>query len=121
MARPTHTRLRAYADAVRFAEAVHSLLAELPRGQADLANQLQRAATSIVLNIAEGAGEYSRKEKTRFYRIARRSANECSATLDLCAAFRVANAQSLATARELVDGIGAMLTGLILRHPAGEE
>jgi four helix bundle protein len=36
------------------------------RGRAYLADELQRAATSIVLNIAEGAGEFSRKDKARF-------------------------------------------------------
>jgi len=38
----------------------------------------QRAATSVPLNIAEGAGEYSGAEKSRFYRIAKRSATECA-------------------------------------------
>jgi len=40
----------------------------LPRGRAYLAEQLQRASTSIPLNTAEGAGEFSTKEKARFYR-----------------------------------------------------
>jgi len=38
----------------------------LPRGRAYLADQLQRAGTSIPLNIAEGAGEFSSKERARF-------------------------------------------------------
>jgi len=44
----------------------------LPRGRTYLADQLQRAGTSVPLNIAEGAGEYSSNEKIRFYRMARR-------------------------------------------------
>jgi len=36
-----------------------------------------------VLNIAEGGSEYSLADKARFFRIARRSASECSAIIDL--------------------------------------
>ena len=48
-------------------------------GRAHLKDQLDRAGTSIVLNIAEGAGEFSLPDKQRFYRIAKRSATETSA------------------------------------------
>ena len=37
-----------------------------------------------MLNIAEGAGEFAPKEKARFYRMARRSATESAAVLDVC-------------------------------------
>jgi four helix bundle protein len=56
---------------------------EDPFAQRDLARQLRRASTSVSLNIAEGADEFSAAEKARFYRIARRSAAECLAILDL--------------------------------------
>jgi four helix bundle protein len=44
-------------------------------------DQLRRAANSIPLNIAEGAGEFLPAEKARFYRMARRSATECAGQL----------------------------------------
>ena len=47
-------------------------------------------ATSISLNVAEGAGEISPREKVRFYRMAKRSATECAAILD---AVRIWDAQ----------------------------
>lgn len=50
---------------------------------AELVDQLHRAATSIVLNIAEGAAEIRNVEKRRLYRLAYRSANECAAILDV--------------------------------------
>jgi four helix bundle protein len=53
------------------------------KGWSDLLNQLKRASTSIVLNIAEGVAEYRKDEKARFYRIALRSAAECHAALDV--------------------------------------
>ena len=49
-----------------------------------MADQLGRAALSIVLNIAEGAGEFSKKGKARFYRMALRSTTEWAATMDVC-------------------------------------
>jgi hypothetical protein len=46
------------------------VLERLPRGRAYLADQLQRAATSIALNIAEGAGEFPTNDTARVSRIA---------------------------------------------------
>ncbi len=69
--------------ALEFTSRVSDLGNSLPRGCAFLAEQLRRAATSICLNIAEGSGEFSLGEKARFYRMARRSATECAAILDI--------------------------------------
>ena len=49
----------------------------------ELKNQLDRAASSIVLNLAEGAGRQSPKDSKRFYIIAFGSLRECQAILDL--------------------------------------
>ena len=50
---------------------------------AGLRDQLKRACSSIILNIAEGAGKFSKLDKKNFYTIARGSANECVAILDI--------------------------------------
>jgi len=81
-----------------------------PKGKGFLVDQFQRAATSIVLNIAEGAGEFSRKDKGRFYRIARRSATECAAILDVCTKLKLVEPDQIQTGRELLLRIVAMLT-----------
>ena len=52
------------------------------RGLASLREQLLRAADSVVLNLAEGAGRISRDDKARFYAIAQGSLIECAAVLD---------------------------------------
>ena len=52
-------------------------------GLRHLRDQYHRATTSICLNVAEGAGEFARNEKARFYRMALRSTTECSAILDI--------------------------------------
>ena len=49
----------------------------------DLRDQLDRSSTSILFNIAEGAGKTARADKQRFYEIARGSATETAAQLDV--------------------------------------
>ena len=78
-----------------------------------VAKQLVRAATSIPLNIAEGAGEFSALDKARFYRYARRSAAETSAAFDVMSAAGHLEASAVAKVRQSLDEIGAMLTILI--------
>ncbi len=78
-----HEKLDVYRAALAFVRSAKRLRPKLVPGNAELADQLDRAALSVVLNIAEGAGEFARREKARFYRMARRSATECAATLDV--------------------------------------
>ena len=74
-----------------------------------LSDQLQRAALSIPLNIAEGAGEYSVDEKARFYRMAKRSATECAGILDVCQRLQLVNEERYTKGRELLISIVSML------------
>ena len=67
---------------------IDQIIEQFLRGRAYLADQLQRAATSVPLNIAEGAGEYSGAEKNRFYRIAKKISNR------MCWNFRHMHASS---------------------------
>src|SRR5262249_2287012 len=78
-----HERLTVYQIALEFVEVADAIIQALPPKRAYLADQLQRAATSIVLNIAEVAGEFSKKEKARFYRMAQRSTTESAGLLDV--------------------------------------
>ena len=81
-------------------------------GGAHLKDQLDRAATSIVLNIAEGAGEFSKDEKQRFYRMARRSATETAAVLDILDRRKAVPNIAMEPARELLVRVVSMLVRL---------
>jgi four helix bundle protein len=67
-------RLDVYQVAIEFRRALKNEV--LPHCSADLRDQLERASSSIVLNIAEGAGRWQAKK--RFFEIARGSACESS-------------------------------------------
>lgn len=53
-----HQKLDVYKVAIQWIILSEKIALQLPRGRAYFVDQLQRAATSIPLNIAEGAGKY---------------------------------------------------------------
>ena len=115
-----HERLEVYQTAIRFVVVANDVVEQLPRGRGYLADQLQRAATSVVLNIAEGAGEFAPKEKARFYRMARRSATESAAVLDVCKNLKLLTDERHAAGRDLLLQVVSMLVRMIT-NLGGEE
>ena len=71
------------------------------------------AGISIPLNVAEGAGEFAPKEKARFYRMARRSATESAAVLDVCHSLGLLDEKRNAAGRVLLLEVVAMLVRLV--------
>jgi len=110
-----HERLDVYRAAIQFLVLADDKASALPRGRAYLADQLRRAASSICLNIAEGAGEFAPGDKARFYRMARRSATECAAILDACRALTLVEESQLEAGRLLLLRIVAMATAMVLK------
>ena len=111
-----HEQLHVYQMALDFLVLSDSLIGSMPRGHAYLADQLYRAAASVCLNIAEGAGEFSPSDKARFYRMARRSATECAAILDVFGRLRLAAPDQLSPGREMLVQVVAMLTAMVRRR-----
>lgn len=107
-----HERLEVYQRALSFIERANAIRTDLARGRGALADQLDRAAVSIALNIAEGAGEFAKREKARFYRIARRSGTECAAILDVAERLKLTPEESVVAAKEELRPIVAMLVAL---------
>ena len=108
-----HEKLDVYRLALQFVVSANQIVKDLPRGGGYLADQLRRAGSSIALNIAEGAGEFSPAEKVRFYRMAKRSATECSSILDVLRQLELVEEESFLQARELVVRTVAMLIKMV--------
>jgi four helix bundle protein len=112
-----HTKLDVYQRALDLLELLDQLIEQLPAGRAHLKDQLDRAGTSIVLNIAEGAGDFSWPDKQRFYRMARRSATEAAAIVDILERRRQAPEALRSAIQELIARVVSMLTRLTKRSP----
>src|SRR6266581_4075942 len=85
-------------------------------GSASVRNQLDRASTSVPLNIAEGNGKFTAPDRCRSFDNARGSALECAACLDvLVARKRVRDVESL-IGKQTLHGIVSMLVGLVRRN-----
>ena len=78
-----------------------------------LKDQLRRASLSIVLNIAEGSGKYSKNDKKNFYIIAKGSANECVAILRILKIEHLIPQDQFQEAYKDLLEIAKMLSGLI--------
>ncbi len=78
--------LKIYDDMLDTVRSMRSMLAAIDKRDADLARQLRRAASSVVLNVAEGSGSFGRVRTMR-YRTALGSARETLACLRVAEAF----------------------------------
>ncbi|HEY3804000.1 MAG TPA: four helix bundle protein [Kofleriaceae bacterium] len=106
-------RLDVYQRAIEFLALVYEVVDELPRGHADRADQLTRAAESVIRNIAEGAGRWSEADSANRYKIARGEAMECAASLDVMKLRKVIRDASYERGSKLLEGVVAMLTKMI--------
>ena len=83
-----HQKLICYQVSLALAQRVPAVLATWPTGSAYLQDQLKRAMSSVLLNTAEGNGRRTMKERRRFFDIARGSASEVSAIMDVAHALK---------------------------------
>jgi len=75
-------KLEVYKKAKSFNSRMRKFIAEI-RLDPTTRDQLRRASFSIVLNIAEGSGRFSKPDRRNFFIIARSSIFECVAILDV--------------------------------------
>src|SRR5258706_15413507 len=83
-----HEKLNVYQRSLHFVIWTTELLEHIPT-KLSAHGQIERASTSIPLNIAEGNGRYTAADRCRFFDTARGSALECAAALDVLVAKKV--------------------------------
>jgi four helix bundle protein len=104
-------RLDAYRVAVELDALVVRIARGAGRGHGWLCDQVLRASGSTVLNLAEAVGRQG-ADRARCLRIARGSAFETDAALELLLHRGATSVELRAQARELVRRVVAMLTRL---------
>ena len=72
----------AYEVSIQLVTSLRELIPQLERFDRDLADQLRRAASSVVLNLAEGSRS-AKGNKQKHFAFAHGSANEVKAALEL--------------------------------------
>jgi four helix bundle protein len=111
--------LEVYREAIAFVAWISEFLEGTNR-LGDIKDQLDRASTSIPLNIAEGNGKYNAKDRCRFLDTAHGSELECAAGLDVLVAKSKMTAAQIVPGKERLQKIVRMLLGLIKHHSSRE-
>lgn len=106
-----HEKLTVYQSAIDFITWSTDLLAQTS-GKAAVKDQLDRASTSIPLNIAEGNVKFAVRDRCRFLDFARGSALECAACLDVMVAKRLVDKTAVESGKSQLLEIVSMLIGL---------
>jgi four helix bundle protein len=106
-------RLHAYQAACIFLQMIDPLVRDRKCGNAEMRDQLHRAALSVKLNLAEGSTEFNPTEKTRFFRIASRSAGEAASALGEFSRWGLIDERFHRKGRYCMNAAISMITGLI--------
>lgn len=110
-----HEKLEVYREAIAFVGWLSKALEPMVR-IGEVKDQLDRASTSIPLNIAEGNGKFTPKDRCRFFDIARGSTLECAAGLDILVAKAKLTSDQVRPGKERLQRIVRMLMGLIKKN-----
>ena len=106
-------KLRVYQRAIELLALVYDIIMLLSRGNAEVGDQLRRAAESVVRNIAEGAGRWTKADGSRHYKIARGEAMESASSLDVLKLGTLVSEDHYERGIDLLKGIVGMLTNMV--------
>src|SRR5438132_771455 len=110
-----HEKLEVYREAIAFNAWLSSVIDGTVR-LGDVKDQLDRASSSIPLNIAEGNGKYAPKDRCRFFDIAHGSALECAAGLDVLVVKKKLTVDQIRPGKERLQRVVRMLLGVSRRN-----
>ena len=113
--RLSHEKLDVYQKSIQFLVLSTRISADIPKGNAELVDQLKRAALSVPLNIAEACGRTGSRDNSKHFTIARGSALECGAIVDICLALGYLEKERFIEAKRLLVSVVAMLTKLCFK------
>ncbi len=106
-------KLDVYTKAKKFNKSVTLFLASSTKIDRTTKDQLRRAAFSIMLNIAEGSGRFTKPDKRNFYIIARGSTFECVAIFDYLKDMKTIDEKVFKQYYSFLEEISKMLFALI--------
>lgn len=112
MKRFDREKLHVYQAALKFIAWAETILQKTPKGISAW-DQLDRASTSIALNLAEGNGKFTSPDRCRYFDVARGSALECAACLDVLVAKQKLTDNEIIPGKDLLWEIVSMAVGLI--------
>ncbi len=107
-----HEKLKVYQQSIAFVAWATDILEAIPKSLS-AHDQLDRASTSIPLNIAEGNGRSTPPDRCRFFDHARGSGLECAACLDVLVAKRKLDPAVATAGKAILIEVVSMLFGLI--------
>ena len=107
-----HEKLVAYQRSIQFIAWASQALQNVPRKLA-VQDQLDRASTSVPLNMAEGNAKFTAPDRCRYFDTARGSALECAACLDVLVAKGEFTPDQVRDGKALLCEVVSLLVGLI--------
>ena len=107
-----HEKLKVYQKALSFLVWFEQVLSDVEK-KYSVYNQLERASTSIALNIAEGNGKFSSKDRCKYFDISRGSSLECAGGIDILVIKGLLSAERGNEGKIMLSEIVSMLVGLI--------
>lgn len=107
-----HEKLHVYQDSLKFIVWLTCLIQD-NKLKGAVIDHLQRSSQLIALNVAEGIGRFTSTDRCHFFDIARGSALECAASLDVLVAQAQLSIEQVREGKVILKGIVSMIVGLI--------
>ena len=107
-----HEKLIVYQKPLKFIELIDPILKRF-KYHINVLMHLDEASTSISLNISEGTGKFTSKDKCKFFDIARGSALECASARDILIRKKKISEEEYNEGKKILHEIVSILIGLI--------
>lgn len=108
-----HEKLKVYQRALDFVEWVSNLNIKKVTPKPKVIEHLDEASTSVVLNITEGNGKFTSKDRCKYFDISRGSALESAGALDVLLKKKLIEEKDNKEGKLILKEIVSMLVGLI--------